>query len=97
MVMLYKLSMLPEDIVNGVDVANLPVTKDAYAYGLILLDIFSPRKNLAAHLCISPQEVTTTLDPNRVKKLLQVIQKRYKPNEHEMKTPVFKMNQKCRD
>lgn len=90
-------SMSSGDRVNGVDVSSLPA-KDAYNYALILLGTLFSKEELGRSLMYqSSKSHKPGLDPKRVKKLLNLVQKCYTPKEYDMKILISKINQKCRD
>ena len=90
-------SKSPEDMVNGVDVSELPA-KDAYSYALILLSTLFTKDELGSSLMYqSSKSNKPGLNPTRVKKLLNLVQKRYTSKEYDMKVLISKINQKCRD
>ena len=82
---------------NGVNISRLPV-KDAYAYGLALLDVFFTKEELRTSLMYqSSRSPKPALDDKRVTKLLHIVQKKFSPKEFDMGTLIKKINQKCRD
>lgn len=87
-----------DDLINGVNIAQLPASSP-YAYGLLLLDILFTKEELGCSLMYQRPGRSNKkgLDEKRVAQLVSLIQKRYKSNEYDMKVLVAKINQKCRD
>ena len=85
-----------DSTVNGVNVMRLPA-RDAYAFGLQLMDIMFTKDELAnALLFASKKSDKPGLDKDRVGKLMGFLEKRY-GDQWDIKTLTSKVNQKCRD
>ena len=84
-------------IINGVNISRLP-TRDAYSFGLQLLDLLFTKEELGASLLFkSKKSPKPALDQARVNKLLNCIEDRYGSNDWTIKELTRKVNQKCRD
>jgi len=84
-----------EQILNGVNLLRLP-SRDAYSYGLQLMDILFTKEELSKSLLFkSKKSEKPGLDQERVAKLLSLVDKRY--DQWDIKTFTSKANQKCRD
>ena len=83
-------------MVNGINTLRIP-SRDAYSYGLQLMDIFFTKEELATSLLFkSKKSDKPALDKERVEKILRLIDKRY-DTKWDLKTLTAKANQKCRD
>ena len=91
--------------------------KNAYLFGLALMDLFFTRQELSQSLLFaSTKSERVALDQTKVAKIIgkfididivlciisifmltDIMNKRYSPNEWDMKTFCTKANQKCRD
>lgn len=80
-------------VVEGVHVMRLP-SRDAYSFGLQLLDIFFTKAT--SLLFKSKKSDKPELNQEKVQQLLSCIEKRYGRN-WDIKTFTTKANQKCRD
>ena len=84
------------DVINGISIMRLP-SRDAYSFGLILLDIMFTKEELGSSLFFSSTKSSKPgLEKERVNSLLKYIEKRY-PTNWNLKTLTGKINQKCRD
>lgn len=82
--------------VNGVNVLQIS-TRDAYSFGLQLLDMMFSKEELGSSLLFkSKRSPKPGLDKERVGKLLSYVDMRYK-GTYDLKTFTAKVNQKCRD
>ena len=80
---------------SGINITRLP-SRDAYSYGLQLLDIFFTKEELASSLLFKSKKSSKKgLDPEKVAKLISYIEKRY--DSWDLKVFIAKANQKCRD
>ena len=85
-----------EERINGVNVMRIP-SRDAYAFGLQLMDILFTKEELAGSLLFqSKKSEKPGLNRESVEKLLGFLDKRY-GDQWELKTLTAKANQKCRD
>ena len=81
---------------NGVNLLRIP-TRDAYLYGLQLMDtLFTKEELLGSLLFKSKKSEKLELDSEQVAKLLSYIDKHY-GDEWDIKTFRDKASQKCRD
>lgn len=86
-----------KNVIDEVDISSLPA-RNAYSYALTVLDTLFSKDELGASLMFkSPKSTKPALDEKRVKQLLTLMQKRYKPHEYDIKVLISKINQKCRD
>eukprot|EP00731_Ephydatia_muelleri_P027172 Em0019g45a len=84
-------------MVNGVNVLHLPA-KTPYLFGLQLLDMLFTRAELSSSLLFkSTKSERGVLDPTKVSRIIDIMNKRYNQTEWNMATFVSKANQKCRD
>ena len=82
--------------VNGVNVMRIP-SRDAYSFGLQLLNILFTKEELAVSLLFkSKKSEKPGLEQGRVEKMLRLIEKRF-GNDWDLRTLSQKVNQKCRD
>ena len=82
--------------VNGVNVMRIP-SRDAYSFGLQLLNILFTKEELAVSLLFkSKKSEKPALEQGRVEKMLKLIEKRF-GNDWDLRTLSQKVNQKCRD
>ena len=82
--------------INGINVMRLPA-RDAYAFGLQLLDILFTKEELGSSLLMkSKKSEKPGLDSARVQQLLSLIDLRF-GDKWDIKTLTMKCNQKCRD
>ena len=88
---------LDEEIVtqNEINIMRLP-SQDAYSYGLQLVNIFFSKEELASLLFKSKTSDKQGLDQERVSKLIQYVEKRYRTS-WDLKWFISKANQKCCD
>lgn len=84
--------------VGGISAQIMQIpSRDAYSFGLQLLDIFFTKDELASSLLFKSKKSTKqALDHGKVEKLLGCIRKRY-GDEWDLKSFTQKTNQKCRD
>ena len=76
---------------------NLIPVRDAYAFGLVLMDSLFTTEELAVSLLYkSKKSEKPGLDENRVAKIIHIMSKRY-PDGWDMKSFIAKANQNCRD
>ena len=76
---------------------NLIPARDAYAFGLVLMDSLFTKEELAVSLLYkSKKSEKPGLDENRVAKIINLMSRRY-PDGWDMKSFTAKANQKCRD
>lgn len=81
---------------NGIHIMHLP-SRDAYSFGLQLLDIMFTKEELASSLLFkSKKSDKPGLDRARVERMLQYMERRY-GKSWDIKTFTLKANQKCRD
>ena len=72
--------------------------RDAYSFGLQLMDILFTKEELASSLLFkSKKSEKSGLNQERVSKLLMIMDKKYKKDDWDIKTLTSKANQKCRD
>eukprot|EP00731_Ephydatia_muelleri_P010460 Em0005g1046a len=84
-------------MVNGVNVLHLPA-KTPYLFGLQLLDMLFSRAELSSSLLFkSTKSERGVLDPTKVSRIIDIMNKRYNQTEWNMAKFVSKANQKCRD
>ena len=80
----------------GLILMRIP-SRDAYAFGLQLMDILFTKEELAGSLLFqSKKSEKPGLNRESVEKLLGFLDKRY-GDQWELKTLTAKANQKCRD
>ncbi len=83
-------------IVNGVNVLRI-ATRDSYSFTLQLLDMMFSKEELASSLLFkSKKSPKPGLDKERVEKLLNYVEMRFK-DSYDLKVLTAKVNQKCRD
>ncbi len=81
---------------NGVNLMRIPA-RDAYSYGLQLMDILFTKEELSKSLLFkSKKSDKPSLEQERVSRLLGYIDKRY-GDQWDVKCFTSKANQKCRD
>ena len=72
-------------------------SRDAYSFGLQLLNILFTEEELAVSLLFKSKKSTKPgLDQGRVEKMLKLIERRF-GNDWDLRTLSQKVNQKCRD
>ena len=82
--------------VKGIDVMKLP-TRDAYSFGLQLLDLlFIKEERVGSLMFKSKKSKKPALDEQKVTQLIELVQLRF-GNDWNMKLLQAKVNQKCRD
>ena len=82
--------------VNGVNVMRIP-SRDAYSFGLQLLNILFTKEELAVSLLFkSKKGEKPGPEQRRVENMLRLIEKRFE-NDWDLRTLSQKVNQKCRD
>lgn len=82
--------------IHGINVMTVP-SRDAYSFGLLLLDMLFTKDELADSLLFqSPKSMKSALDTQRVQRLIGLVNKRYGDN-WTIKLLTAKVNQKCRD
>lgn len=86
-----------ENMHDGNDIMTM-YARDAYAFGLRLLDMLFSKEELGVSLLFASRKSTKLgLDSERVGKLLGYINKRYGKANWDLKRFTAKANQKCRD
>ena len=82
--------------INGRNV-NLIPARDAYAFGLLLMDSLFTKEELSGSLLFkSKKSEKPGLDEEKVQRMISLMEKRY-PKGWDLKSFTAKANQKCRD
>lgn len=82
--------------INGINVMTVP-SRDAYSFGLHLMDMLFTKDELAGSLLFpSGKSNKPSLDSKKVQTMMGLIRKRY-GDQWNIKLLTSKANQKCRD